>query len=99
MSSQPAWIDIARRKQEAQKLLIPKEWTIDAEKWANQTSVTVEQVLSAETKTILSEKELQITGENDAVDIVSKIREGKLSAEEVTVAFCKRAAVAHQLVR
>lgn len=34
----------------------------------------------------------------DSVPIVDAIRSGKLSAVEVTTAFCKTAAVAHQIV-
>ena len=44
----------------------------------------------------LSEKEIEIT-ETDAVGIVEKTTTGKWSAEEVTVAFCHRASLAHQL--
>lgn len=47
---------------------------------------------------MLSEKEIDITTGKDAVDIVEGIKAGTWSAEEVTTAFCKRAAVAHQLV-
>jgi amidase len=97
--SPPAWIEIARRKQEEQGSRIPKEWVIDGEKWMEQSGVTVEEVLKErEGPAILSERELDITSNNDAVDLVEKIRAGELSSEEVVTAFCKRAAVVHQLV-
>ena len=97
--SPPAWIEIARRKQEEQKSRIPKEWIIDGEEWKERSGVTVEEVLKGrEGPAILSERELDITSNNDAVDLVEKIRAGELSSEEVVTAFCKRAAVAHQLV-
>lgn len=47
---------------------------------------------------ILSTRELEITSAEDATYILKHIHEGSWSAEEVTIAFCKRAAVAHQLV-
>jgi hypothetical protein len=46
---------------------------------------------------ILSEKELIITGMS-ATALVAAMGEGKLSAEEVVVAFLKRAVIGHQLV-
>lgn len=47
---------------------------------------------------MLSEREIDITTDKDVVDIVKGIKGGTWCAEEVTTAFCKRAAVAHQLV-
>ena len=50
------------------------------------------------TSGILTEKEIRITSEYDAVDIVGAIKASTFTAEEVAVAFCKRAAIAQQLV-
>lgn len=49
------------------------------------------------TSRLLSETELQITG-SSATDLVAKLASGELKSVDVTVAFCKRAAIAHQLV-
>lgn len=46
---------------------------------------------------ILSAKELEIT-KASATDLVPKLAKGELKSVEVTRAFCKRAAIAHQLV-
>ncbi|KAK9238690.1 amidase signature domain-containing protein [Lipomyces kononenkoae] len=46
---------------------------------------------------ILSENELQIT-ESSATELVAKLASGELKSVDVTLAFCKRAAIAHQLV-
>lgn len=46
---------------------------------------------------ILTSEELAIT-ESSAVDLVSQLAAGKLTSVAVTTAFCKRAAIAHQLV-
>lgn len=48
---------------------------------------------------ILNEIEVDITSQHDATDILEKLRNGTWTAEIVTTAFCKRAAIAHQLVR
>ena len=47
----------------------------------------------------LNALECDITSNFDATALLQKLREGEWSAEQVTVAFCKRAAIAHQLVR
>lgn len=46
----------------------------------------------------LSDHELEITSVLDATALLQQIHSGRWTAEEVTVAFCKRAALAHQLV-
>ena len=46
---------------------------------------------------LLSEAEIDIT-ESDAISLINKLASGQLSSVAVTTAFCKRAAVAHQLV-
>lgn len=47
---------------------------------------------------ILSDEELKITTVKDATLLLEQIHDGKLSAEKVALAFCKRAAVAQQLI-
>ncbi|KIX01047.1 uncharacterized protein Z518_10113 [Rhinocladiella mackenziei CBS 650.93] len=47
---------------------------------------------------ILSSKELEITNVRDATALLEKLHSATWSAEEVTVAFCKRAAIAQQLI-
>ncbi|KAH0595776.1 hypothetical protein MHUMG1_06324 [Metarhizium humberi] len=46
---------------------------------------------------ILTVKELQITESSDVTSLLKALASGQLTAEEVTVSFCKRAAVAQQL--
>jgi amidase len=47
---------------------------------------------------LLTARELEITCVQDAVVLLEKIHSKEWSAFEVTVAFCKRAAIAQQLV-
>lgn len=46
---------------------------------------------------LLSPKELEITETTDAADLLEKLASKELSAVEVTTAFSKRGAIAHQL--
>lgn len=46
---------------------------------------------------LLNERELLITG-HDGTHILSQIHSGTWTAEDVCIAFCKRAAIVHQLV-
>lgn len=46
----------------------------------------------------LSEHDIEITENNSATQLIGKLSTGELTALEVTTAFCKRAAVASQLV-
>jgi amidase len=48
---------------------------------------------------ILTQRELKITGEYTVLDLISAMANGSLTTVEVTLAYYKRAAVAHQLVR
>ena len=48
---------------------------------------------------LLNETEARITSDYDATALLEELKAGVWSVEQVTVAFCKRAAIAHQLVR
>lgn len=47
---------------------------------------------------LLSAREIELT-ESSATELVAQMAEGKLKSVDVTLAFCKRAALAQQLVR
>lgn len=81
-----------------QKVLddIPSEWKIPTDKLPGDEVLDVTGI-PAECG-LLSEQELEIT-ESFATEIVAKIAEGEWTAEDVTRAFCKRASIAHQLVK
>ncbi|GFF41779.1 putative amidase C550.07 [Aspergillus udagawae] len=48
---------------------------------------------------LLSGRELDITEQYDVRELLRAMADKRLTAEEVTTAFCKRAAIAHQLTR
>lgn len=47
---------------------------------------------------LLTDRELEITDVEDCVALLDKIHSREWSAYEVTIAFCKRAAIAQQLI-
>lgn len=88
-----SYLEIARSKREERHKRIPKAWLLSQDQLQSSDILSVPEQCS-----ILTARELHITHEHDAVGIVEAIASGKLSAKEVAVAFCKRAAIAQQLV-
>lgn len=90
---QSPWEKIHDAKKAEQDARIPAEWKLQ-----ELPSDTVRDLRPYAKKSgILSEKELGIT-EEDATSLMDKLADGIYSAVEVVTAYCKRAAVAHQLV-
>jgi amidase len=48
---------------------------------------------------VLNDEEFDITEKYSAIELLSKLACGDVSSLQVTTAFCKRAAIANQLVR
>lgn len=87
------WENIAKAKRDSIRESFPKEWLIGSIPTAEtQRDVTGDYICK-----FLSNAEIKIT-ETDAVGIVQRTSSGDWTAEDVTRAFCHRAAVAHQLV-
>ncbi|EYE98212.1 amidase [Aspergillus ruber CBS 135680] len=84
------WEHLAAEKRGHIDKSIPSEWKISQPAQANVMDVPAN-------SGILSAEELKIT-ESTATDLVNKLAKGELKAVDVTLAFCKRAALAHQLV-
>ncbi|TDZ13358.1 Acetamidase [Colletotrichum spinosum] len=89
------WELIAAKKREALASSIPTEWRIprDLLPPASQADVTG----WPESSGWFTPKELAITNSNPS-ELLPKLASGQLKSLEVTKAFCKRAAAAHQLV-
>ncbi|ORY10927.1 amidase signature domain-containing protein [Clohesyomyces aquaticus] len=85
------WKKRAEVKRDAILAAIPKEWRIENPPNEKQVDVTGKFV-----QQFLSEREVEIT-ETTADDIAKHTVSGTWKAEEVTRAFCHRAALAHQL--
>ena len=90
-----AWEEIAVKAKQKLSNDIPSEWRIPTAKLPadDELDVTGFPAKSG----ILTQRELDIT-DSVATEVVSHIAAGEWTAEEVTRAFCKRAAVAHQVV-
>lgn len=86
-----SWEKIAADKRARIEASIPQEWRI-------KTKPTEDSVMNfPKASGIMSAEELAIT-ESSATDLVALMAAGKLTSVAVTTAFCKRAALAHQLV-
>lgn len=90
------WQKIRDAKKAEQLGRIPKEWRLKPSDYPAEGTADVRPVVK--TCGILSEKELEITSDKyDATSLAAAIADSKYSAEEVAVAFCKRAAIGQQL--
>jgi amidase len=86
------WEAIAADKRKRLGDTIAPEWRVDS---AATNSSNVMQY--PEASGILSTREIEITN-SSAVRLIAKLAAGELTSVDVTLAFCKRAAIAHQLV-
>jgi hypothetical protein len=91
---------VSHEKLAARAAKIPKEWLLP---FKFLDDVNINSDLNAldvpRTCGILSEKELEITENYDATALLEMMATKQLSSYEVVLAFCKRAAIAQQLVR
>ena len=85
------WQDRAAEKRARIQASIPKEWL------AHNPGSKISAVELIAGSDLLSPKEVEIT-RSAATDLVKKMSVGELTSVEVTLAFCKRAALVHQAV-
>jgi len=89
------WTDIAAKAQTKLCNSIPAEYRIPHDKLPPEDQLDVTGFPAK--CGLMSEVELKIT-ESYATEIVGAVAAGEWTAVEVTNAFCKRAAIAHQVV-
>lgn len=89
------WEEIAETKRAELAYTIPTEWVIPDNIKPPESQLDVTGF--PEQSGWFTPKELEITSKS-ATEILAKTTTGQWTAEEVTWAFCKRAAVAQQLV-
>lgn len=94
-SHKPSWTDISISKKKEVNAGIPSEWLIPKKLLPPPSKTKVDDFVAA--SGFFTVKEIEITA-SSATDITAKIVGGSWTAEEVTKAFCKSAAVSHQLV-
>lgn len=88
------WKAIAARKLEEREAKIPREWRLSPTAMAAKGDSVLHVPRSCG---LLTDDELKITEHHDATSLVALLATGSLSSAAVTAAFCKRAAVAHQV--
>ncbi|KAK3641845.1 hypothetical protein LTR56_000003 [Elasticomyces elasticus] len=88
------WTDIAAKAQTRLRNSIPSEWRIPQNKLPPDDQLDVTDFPAK--CGLLTDAELKIT-ESYATEIVGAVAAGEWTAVEVTTAFCKRAAIAHQV--
>jgi len=94
-SQGPGWEEIAAAKREEVNARIPPEWLIPVDLLPPPSQTKVADFVA--TSGFFTDSEVEITA-SSATDITAKIAAGTWTAEQVTRAFSKSAAVAHQLV-
>jgi amidase len=87
----PRWQDVARRRGKEIKSGMPQEYLLP------ETSFTKNSINLPEKSGLLSQRELELTSLT-ATELLKLIHNETYTAVEVTTAFCKRAAIAHQAV-
>ncbi|KAK5945520.1 hypothetical protein PMZ80_002725 [Knufia obscura] len=91
--SNSGWQEIATKKQAERDALLPSKWRLDMSKYQSRNNLLTVPIDCG----ILSDKQIDITSNYDAVDLIARMRDGTFSVEEVVTAFCARAAIAQQL--
>ncbi|OBT94072.1 hypothetical protein VE01_07080 [Pseudogymnoascus verrucosus] len=87
------WQDIAQEEQNKRDAAIPSEWRLQ-----NPPGPEVRNVMRVPYESgIMTAEELAWT-EKDATELLRLISEGKLKSYDLTLAFCKRAAIAQQVL-
>ncbi len=90
-----SWETEAEKGRTILKNSVQQQWLLSQDKLPSLDRFNVLGV--AEESGILSQKELEITA-SDATKLVHQMSIGAWSAEEVTIAFLKRATIGQQLV-
>lgn len=89
------WEIIAQRKREQRDALIPDDWKLSSNSGPCDESPGLNSVIRS--SDILTSEEIRIT-ESSVDDLISRLHARGVKAVDVTRAFCKRAAIACQLV-
>ncbi|KAI6351324.1 hypothetical protein MCOR25_010012 [Pyricularia grisea] len=91
-----SWKAKAQAKRASILAAIPREWRLTPEQLAQVSPPHRRDVVQYARREFLTAEERKIT-EMDAVAVVNAIRSRSMTAEKVTLAFCKTAAIAHQI--
>ncbi|KAF5970661.1 amidase [Fusarium coicis] len=96
--SEVDWQQLIEKKRAARDAMIPEKWRLPT---TITTKVSPDSRASAfellNEAGLLTDREKDITENYTAVSLTAKIATGELSSYDVAAAFCKRAAIVHQL--
>ncbi|OQD88778.1 hypothetical protein PENANT_c003G08381 [Penicillium antarcticum] len=90
----PTWNNVVAEKRSTQLNLIPESWRLPAEVLVNPPASSLEIIRSSG---ILSAEELEWTERTDIRELVSLITSRSITSQQLTTAFCKRAAISQQV--
>ena len=88
------WRSIVQQRRSRQLAAIPASWRLPPSATSSQS--TLETIRSCG---ILTPEELQWTETTDISDLLSRLASREISSVQLTTAFCKRAAIAQQLIK
>jgi amidase len=95
----PNWRELVAGKQAQQESQLPQAWRISPSLLQDVSEKSLRSVLDIPRQSqLLSTEELDLTENYDAVDLIQKMAKKEVSAYTVALAFCKRAAIAQQVV-
>lgn len=99
MAERTNWQDLVAAKKQECEQKIPSDWRLSADQLvsARQTPRLIEANIPRRSG-LLSALELDLTENYTASQLLVKLASGQVSSLDVTTAFCKRAAIAQQLV-
>lgn len=92
----PEWQSKAIAKKKSVDSLIPKEWKLSEEFLSQFGPTSTDSVLDVPKKFLLA-REVEITGAENAAELIENYRSGKYSVVEVIKAYLHRSAIATQL--
>ncbi len=98
-----AWQDLVAKKKKENQQKTPSDWYFSGD-FAHSLDAgplkrtNVFELEVPKRSGILTSREIEITEAYTAVDLLARLAKGNYTALEVTTAFCKRAAIAQQLL-
>ncbi|RSM03938.1 hypothetical protein CEP52_007116 [Fusarium oligoseptatum] len=96
-----SWEHLVFRKRESLRDCIPQAWKLNQDVLTSLTESGDTRLISlnpVKKSGILNNFEVEITEKHSAAQLVREMARGELKAVEVVTAFCKRAAIAQQLL-
>ncbi|KAL4881746.1 amidase signature domain-containing protein [Aspergillus karnatakaensis] len=92
---EPSWKSIVKLKRAERASKIPEEWLLPSGTTEDCTKPPISLV---ESSGLLSQRELELTSDkHDATSLLQQVARSAVTSTELVFAFCKRAAIAHQL--